>query len=231
MDTEYMGGTFYKNVVKFQKNITFNQLKGIFGVTTSDNCGKIAYPAIQAAPSFANSFPHIFGDRNDLLCLIPQGIEQDPYFRMTRRICAKIKYPKPACIHTKFVPGIQGVDSKMNSSVPNSAIFLTDSASEIENKIKKYPHSGGGKTLEEHRTYGANLEVDIPYQYLRLFEDDDAKLEEIGVKYSKGEITTSEVKNTLIAILQKVVLGFQEKRAKVTDADVKLFMERRPLKF
>ena len=61
-----------------------NQVRGIFGFTMESNIGKIAFPAVQAAPSFPTSFPHIFGNRRDLRCLIPCAIDQDPYFRMTR---------------------------------------------------------------------------------------------------------------------------------------------------
>ena len=43
--------------------VTFNQIRGIFGLTPEDNIGKISFPAIQAAPSFPSSFPHMFGDR------------------------------------------------------------------------------------------------------------------------------------------------------------------------
>lgn len=67
---------FYKNVVKIQKHVTFNQVKGIFGFTDSDSIGKISFPAIQAAPSFSNSFPQIFGDKSDIQCLIPCAIDQ-----------------------------------------------------------------------------------------------------------------------------------------------------------
>lgn len=38
--------------------------------------GKISFPAIQAAPSFSNSFPQIFGSRKDIACLIPCAIDQ-----------------------------------------------------------------------------------------------------------------------------------------------------------
>ncbi len=41
----------------------------------SDNCGKIAYPAIQAAPAISSSFPHIFGKTDEVMCLIPCGID------------------------------------------------------------------------------------------------------------------------------------------------------------
>ncbi|KAF6133717.1 hypothetical protein HJG60_020237 [Phyllostomus discolor] len=77
-DLDYMGSTpaFYKNVVKIQKHVTFNQVKGIFGFTDSDSIGKISFPAIQAAPSFSNSFPHIFGAKSDVQCLIPCAIDQ-----------------------------------------------------------------------------------------------------------------------------------------------------------
>ena len=51
-------------------------IRGIFGFTESDNIGKIAFPAVQAAPCFATSFPHMFGTRRDLRCLIPCAIDQ-----------------------------------------------------------------------------------------------------------------------------------------------------------
>lgn len=38
--------------------------------------GKISFPAVQAAPSFSNSFPKIFRDRTDIQCLIPCAIDQ-----------------------------------------------------------------------------------------------------------------------------------------------------------
>lgn len=101
-DLDYMGMSsgFYKNVVKIQKHVTFNQVKGIFGFTDSDSIGKISFPAIQAAPSFSNSFPQIFQDRTDIQCLIPCAIDQDPYFRMTRDVAPRIGYPKPALLHS-----------------------------------------------------------------------------------------------------------------------------------
>ena len=54
--------------------------------------------------------------------------------------------------------------------------------------------------------------------------DDDEKLEEIRVKYSSGEMLTSEVKQVLIECIQKFLKDFQDRRAKVTDADVDAFM-------
>lgn len=46
---------------------------------------------------------------------------------------------------------------------------MTDTPKEIAKKINSHAFSGGGKTKEEQEKYGANLEVDIPYHYLRFF--------------------------------------------------------------
>lgn len=46
-----MSPGFYKNVVKIQKHVTFNQVKGIFGFTDSDCIGKPTLPTAPAGPS------------------------------------------------------------------------------------------------------------------------------------------------------------------------------------
>ena len=89
----------------------------------------------------------------------------------------------------------------MSSSNENSAIILTDTEAMVKKKINKYAMSGGQQTVEEHRKLGANLAIDIAYQWLRFFLEDDEKLEDIRVKYSKGELLTGEVKNILIEVL------------------------------
>ena len=226
-DVDYIG-TMYPNVLKVQKHVNYSQIKGIFGFKEADNIGKYAFPPVQAVPSFSNTFPHIFGDKH-YPCLIPAAIDQDPYFRMTRDIAQKLKYQKPAGIYSSFFPALQGKKSKMSSSDPNSSILVTDTAADIKRKINKYAFSGGGQTVEEHRANGGNLEIDVPYQYLTFFLEDDEKLAEIGEKYSKGEMLTGEIKAELIKVMQEFVKDFQEKRAKVTDEDVKRFMSVRKM--
>ena len=66
----------YPNVAKIEKCVTWNQARGIFGFGESDNIGKISFPAIQAAPSFSSSFPHMFPRRENIPCLIPCAIDQ-----------------------------------------------------------------------------------------------------------------------------------------------------------
>ena len=68
----------------------------------------------------------------------------------------------------------------MSSSDVNSSIYMSDSPSQIKNKINRHGFSGGQETEEEHRRLGGDTEVDVSYQYLTFFLDDDDELERIG---------------------------------------------------
>lgn len=181
---------------------------------------------MQAAPSFSNSFPQIFGTKSDIPCLIPCAIDQDPYFRLTRDVAQKLKYPKPSLIHAKFFPALQGSQTKMSASVDTSAVFMEDTQNKIKNKINRYAFSGGGATVEEHKANGGNPDVDVSYQYLSFFLDDDEELKRVYDAYKTGEMMTGELKKRCIDVLQKVVGDFQERKSKVTDEVIDYFMDK-----
>ncbi|XP_033355648.1 tryptophan--tRNA ligase, cytoplasmic [Bombus vosnesenskii] len=229
---EHIGNNpaFYQNMIRIQRSVTFNQVKGIFGFGDSDPIGKISFPPTQAAPAISGTFPFIFKDAK-VNCLIPCAIDQDPYFRMTRDVAPKIGYPKPALLHSIFFPALQGSKTKMSASDNNTAIFLTDSAKQIKNKINKHAFSGGQATIEEHRQLGGNCDIDISYQWLRFFLEDDEKLEQLRKGYISGEILTGELKKELIEVLQPLVAAHQEARNKLTDEIVKQYMIPRDLGF
>ncbi|KAK9907769.1 hypothetical protein WJX75_009683 [Coccomyxa subellipsoidea] len=216
-DFDYVKGEFYRNVIRIQRSVTMNSIRSLMGMTQEDNIGKIAFPAVQAAPCFPTSFPHIFGTRKNIRCLIPCAIDQDPYFRMTRDVAPKLGYFKPALIESCFFPALQGETGKMSASDPTSAIFVTDTAKQIKTKINKHAFSGGCATVEEHREKGANLDVDVSWKYLNFFLEDDARLAEIGQLYGSGQMLTGEIKAELIQVLQKLVKEHQDRRAVVTD--------------
>ena len=102
----------------------------------------------------------------------------------------------------------------MSASAEHTAIFMTDTANQIKNKvpeqpgarahehgraapnslprscrtteripsvrqINKYAFSGGRDTVELHRQYGGDPDVDISYQYLSFFLEDDEELHRI----------------------------------------------------
>ncbi|TDH67279.1 hypothetical protein CCR75_003113 [Bremia lactucae] len=229
-NTDYIK-EMYPQILKVQKCVTYNQVRGIFGFTGSDNIGKSAFPAVQAVPSFSETFPVVLGGRKGLRCLIPHAIDQDPYFRMTRDVAPRIGYLKPASMHSKFFPALQGSTTKMSASKASTTIYVSDSPEDIANKIKKFAFSGGGETKADHEKYGANLEADIPYQYLSFMLEDDEELERIGLEYGAGRIMSGEVKQKLIDVMSEYTLDFQKRRAAITDELVAEFMKVRTLEF
>jgi len=221
----------YPNILKIQKFVTYNQARAIFGFDGSANIGKSAFPAVQACPSFSSTFRVPLRGAQNMPCLIPCAIDQDAYFRMTRDVAPRMRLHKPALIHSKFFPPLQGRGGKMNASTANSAVFLTDTPKQIKDKINKHAFSGGQETLEMQRQLGANLSVDVSYEWLQFFLEDDARLAQIGIEYASGAMLTGDVKKELILVLQELVGAHQERRKEVTDAVVQQYMQIRELEF
>lgn len=201
----------------------------------SSNIGKVHFGAVQGATSFASSFPHIFGENesatNAIPAMIPCAIDQDPYFRLTRDVASRLHFAKPALIHARFLDALQGPGTKMSASIDASAIFMKDEPNKIKNKITKHAFSGGRETEAEQREKGGNAEIDVSYQYLTFFLEDDEELARIKEAYLTGKMLTGELKAKCIGELQTYVKGFQERRAKVTDEIVEDFFARKKLEF
>lgn len=224
-DFDYMGGPFYENVVKVSRQITSSTARAVFGFQDSDSIGRIHFASVQISAGFSSSYPHIFGNRSDIPCLIPCAIDQDPYFRVARDVAVKLKYPKPSTLYSKFFPALQGPSSKMSASNDASAIFMTDTPKQIQKKINKYAFSGGRATLEEQKKYGGNPDVDVAYQYISFFLEDDDELKQIYDDYKSGKLMSGDLKAKAIKFLQDFVGDFQEKRAKITEEDVDFYAD------
>merc|ERR1712157_66023 len=92
-------------VVRIWKAITYNQARAAFGFLGESNIGQSAFPAVQAAPAFPSSFCVPLGGNDDMCCLIPCAIDQDPYFRLTRDVAHKLV---PATHPLKGKPAFSG---------------------------------------------------------------------------------------------------------------------------
>ncbi len=210
IDTKH-AGIMYREAVKVAKKITYSTAKASFGFTNNTNIGAIFYTAMQAVPAF---LPSVLKGKN-IPCLIPLGVDQDTHFRVSRDVMPRLGYYKPAIIHSMFLPSLHGVEGKMSASSEADTIYTTDSSKEVERKIKKYAFSGGKDTVKEHRDKGGNPEIDVSYQYLRMFfEPDDKKLNKIHDDYKSGRLLTSELKEILIDKVNRFLKKHQENRAK-----------------
>jgi len=202
----------YDIALEVAKRITYSTARSTFGFQDSTNLGWIFYPAVQAVPCFIHK--KLTGE--NVPALIPAAIDQDPYWRITRDIAAKMGYYKPAQIHNRFVPGL-GVGGKMSASEPETAIFTTDSSELVKKKIWK-AFTGGKGTIAEQKKLGADPDVCTVFQYfLYLFEEDDKKLEERNRRCKAGEVMCGDCKKELAEKVNKFLGEHQKKRLKAKD--------------
>ena len=102
----------------------------------------------------------------------------------------------PSSTYHHFAVGLTG--DKMSSSKPKTTIFLDDDIESVSKKIKR-AYSGGQSTIEEHRRLGGNPDIDVAYQYMMyFFEDDDDFLQSINSDYRAGKILAGEMKQLCI---------------------------------
>jgi len=201
-DTEYIRN-MYPLAIKIAKKINFNLVRSVFGFTGSTNIGLLFYPALQIVPT-------MFEKRR---CLIPAAIDQDPYWRIQRDLAESFGYYKAAAIHSRFLPPLTGLEGKMSSSKPETAIFLHDDPKTVRTKIMRYAFSGGQPTVELHRKLGGNPDIDVSFQWLYMFfEPDDKVIKSIEEDYRSGKLLTGELKEILINKINEFLEKHRAKR-------------------
>jgi tryptophanyl-tRNA synthetase len=208
LDTKNIG-SLYELALKVAKLTTLSTAKAVFGFKEESNIGIIFYTAVQAVPCFLESF--VTGKK--VPCLIPAAIDQDPHWRVARDAAQRLGYYKPAQIHCKFLPSLQQ-SGKMSASIPETAIYLTDTPKESRKKIMN-AFTGGRPTVVEQRKLGGNPDICPVHQYFYfLFEEDDKKMEELNRTCRQGEILCGECKELLAERVGKFLLEHQRKREK-----------------
>lgn len=183
-------GLLYNNAIRVARHINASSVKAIFGFTDSDNIGKYFFTSMQSVPAFLLS--ELSGE--NVRCLIPYAIDQDPHFKLSRDVLPKLGYYKPSSIISKFIPSLKG-SGKMSSSDQTSGIYLDDSPKTVRKKLMKYAYSGGRDTAEEQRKYGANPEVDFAFNVFRMLEPDLKKTSAVYEDYKSGRMLSGEMKS------------------------------------
>lgn len=133
---------YWKKVMQIAINSTIKRVtrcSQIMGRAESDSlrASQIFYPCMQAADIF-----HLGVD-------IPQlGMDQRKVNVLARELGEKLGYWKPVAVHHHMLMGLQlpktdqqgeqrAIAMKMSKSIPDSAIFMTDSKEEVKRKISK----------------------------------------------------------------------------------------------
>ena len=198
----------YEVAIRIAKHVNFSTVRAVFGFHDSTNIGLTFFPAIQAAPAFLESA--LLGQ--NVPCLIPAAIDQDPYWRVTRDVAPKLGYYKPAQIHCRFVPGL-GRGGKMSASMPETSIFTVDPPELAQKKVLD-AFTGGRATVEEQRRLGANPDICSVYSYDYFLFMDDKEIEDLRYNCFAGNILCGECKHILAERVMKFLEEHQRNREK-----------------
>lgn len=210
-DIEY-NKTLYRIAVEVAKRITFSTAKAVFGFDNSTNIGLIFFTSMQSAPAF---LPSVQAGRN-IPVLIPQAIDQDPHFRVTRDVAPKLGFYKPAAIHCSFLPSLAGTD-KMSASRPETTIYTIDDPKVARKKVLS-AFTGGRVSVEEQKKMGGVPGVCSVFQYYYyLFETDNERLNEREQKCVRGEIMCGECKQDMADRVARFLEKHQERREQAKD--------------
>ncbi|OIB55661.1 tryptophan--tRNA ligase [Natrialba sp. SSL1] len=197
----------YPIAVRLAKHLTPATVEAVYG--EQDTVGLQFYPAVQATHLL---LPQLVNGRQPTL--VPIAIDQDPHVRVCRDVAAKEALPvdKPGALLGRFLPSLAG-PGKMSSSGDAPSIELTADPDTVAEAIHTHAYTGGRATLEEHREQGGDPAVDVPFQYLRFFfEEDDEALESIADAYRAGDLLSGELKELAIERITDFLAAHQRRR-------------------
>ncbi|MFC4450812.1 tryptophan--tRNA ligase [Halorussus aquaticus] len=204
----------YPVAVQFAKHVTQSTMEATYG--RPDNVGMSFYPAVQIAHLL---LPQLVHGRH--ASVVPIAVDQDPHVRLARDVAAKETFDvdKPGALLSKFLPTLDG-PGKMSSSDEAPAIYLTDDRETVEEKVQTHAYSGGESSLDAHREHGGDPEVDVAYQLLAFFfEDDDAVLERLADEYRAGDLLSGELKAYAAEKIADFLDAHQERREAIDDLE------------
>jgi tryptophanyl-tRNA synthetase len=207
----------YPLATAFGKEVTQATVDSTYG--DPENIGLSFYPAVQATHLL---LPQLVEGRHPTL--VPIAVDQDPHVRVCRDIAAKQRYDvdKPGALLSKFLPNLEG-PGKMSSSGDAPSILLSDDRDAVFDKIRTHAYSGGKSSLEKHREEGGDPEVDVSYQFLYyFFEEDDERLEELAREYRAGELLSGEMKEAAAEKIAEFLEAHQERKAALGDLEEEL---------
>ncbi|HWO40532.1 MAG TPA: tryptophan--tRNA ligase [Candidatus Eisenbacteria bacterium] len=181
------------SVAEAQRVPTLKDLIRVHGLT-SPSMGLLGYPILQSA---------------DILLMraetVPVGRDQEPHIELCREIARRFNnlygkvFPEPRALIGE-VPLLVGIDGKEKmSKTLGNAIYLTDTAQEVGNKVMRMYTD----PKRIHPTDPGTVEGNPVFIYHETFNTDRAEVEELKQRYRAGRVGDVEVKMRLEAALNR----------------------------
>lgn len=206
---------YYMNIVtlsRLERNPTVKAEMLQKGFEESIPVGFLCYPVSQTADITAFKATHI-----------PVGDDQLPMIELANEIVRRFNriYKKDVLKESRAVLSnvqrLVGIDGKAKASKSlNNAIFLSDSAETIKEKVFEMYTDPNHINISDPGT----VEGNVVFTYLDAFYNDKEELEDLKNRYRRGGVGDSHLKTLLNDTLQTMLKPIRERRAAITDEEV-----------
>ncbi len=199
---------YYQLSYEISKKITMNMFEAIYGHV---DLGKVSAVLLQIADILHIQLPFMYGKAPTITGI---GLEQDPHARITRDVSKRIDYDVnvPSFFYFIHQSGLKE-GSKMSSSEPDTAIFLSDSPQEAKRKINR-SFTGGRDSVEEQRERGGKPDICKVYEIQKFHNPDDKFLKETDEGCRSGKLLCGECKQNCVKFVQELLQEHQKKYEK-----------------
>lgn len=198
---------YYLNLVtlaRLEQNPTVKDEMKQKGFGSNVPIGFLAHPVSQAADITAFK-AEIVPVGEDQLPLIEQSNEIVKKFNRIYKTDVLVEC-KPLLSETSRLPGIDG-KAKMSKSLGN-AIYLSDSADEVAQKIKNMYTDPDHIRVDDP----GKIEGNVVFAYLDAFDSDKKLVAEMKDHYRRGGLGDVKVKARLNEVLQNLLNPIRERR-------------------
>ncbi|QEA52106.1 tryptophan--tRNA ligase [Loigolactobacillus coryniformis] len=194
------------NVSRLNRNPTVKSEIQQKGFGQSIPAGFLIYPVSQAADITAFK-----------ASAVPVGDDQEPMLEQTREIVRSFNniYQRDVLVEPEGVfppkgqgrlPGLDG-NAKMSKSL-NNAIYLADSADEIQKKVMSMYTDPNHIHVEDP----GQVEGNVVFTYLDVFAEDQAHVAELKAQYQAGGLGDVKLKRYLNEVLQAALAPIRQRR-------------------
>lgn len=165
--------------------------------------GLLTYPVLQAADILVYKAQ-----------VVPVGEDQLPHIELARETARRFNqgygdtFPVPEALLSKAAR-LPGIDKRTMHTSYGNAIYLSDSAKEIERKVM----SMYTDPKRVHSTDHGNLEGNPIFIYHDVFNPDKKEVADFKSRYQKGKIGDVEVKHRLVEVLNTYLSPLRQQRA------------------
>ncbi len=174
--------------------------------------GLMAYPVLQAA---------------DILLykanVVPVGEDQLPHIELTRETARRFNqaygqtFPEPKALLSKAAR-LPGLDNRIMHTSYDNAIYLRDTPEETTRKVMTMYTD----PTRLHTSDPGHVEGNPVFAYHKVFNPDQAEVEDLKSRYRAGKVGDVEVKNRLAEVLNAYLAPLRARRAELISQPKKL---------